>query len=60
MTTLFAKKTENRNKVEKASKVNTPEVRSAIVRIAHKLSANNSKGQVVKIGDKYYRIKELG
>ncbi|QFZ54273.1 hypothetical protein FEZ18_05460 [Oceanihabitans sp. IOP_32] len=60
MATLSAKKIEGKDKEEKASKVNTPEVRSAIVRIAHKLSANSSKGQVVKIGNKYYRIKELG
>lgn len=43
-----------------AKKVYSPEIGSAIVRIAHKISSNNSKGQVVKIENKYYRIKELG
>jgi hypothetical protein len=59
MATIFAKKTYNDSN-SKTSKVNTPEVGSAIVRIAHKLSSNNSKGQLVKIEDRYYRIKELG
>ncbi|WGH74440.1 hypothetical protein P8625_10010 [Tenacibaculum tangerinum] len=58
--TFFNKKTENSDKHKKTLRVDSPEVGSAIVRIAHKLSASNSKGQVVKIGDKYFRMKELG
>ncbi len=42
------------------SSIKSPELRSALVRVAHKLSSNNSNTQVVKIGDKYFRIKELG
>ena len=44
----------------KLSSTKSPELRSALVRVAHKLSSNNSSSQVVKIGEKYYRIKELG
>ncbi|AGA76719.1 hypothetical protein [Echinicola vietnamensis] len=47
-------------KKKKSKKTNSPELGSAIVKIAHKLSSKRSGSQVVKIGDKYYRIKELG
>lgn len=46
------------NGTKHSSKTNTPEIGSALVRIAHKLSSSNSEGQVVKLGDKYYRIIE--
>ncbi len=42
------------------TKTSSPEVSSALVRIAHKISSNTSQAQLVKIGEKYYRIKELG
>ncbi|MBD8084090.1 hypothetical protein [Chryseobacterium caseinilyticum] len=38
----------------------TPETESAFVRVAHKISSSNSKSQVVKIGNKFFRVKELG
>ncbi len=38
----------------------TPEVRSALVRVAHSISSRNSTTQLVKIGDRYFRVKELG
>jgi CRISPR/Cas system-associated endonuclease Cas1 len=60
MTTFFARKQQNNERTENLTKVSSPEVSSAMVRIAHKLSSNSTKGQVVKIADKYYRIKELG
>ena len=37
-----------------------PEIGSSIVRIAHKISSTSSETQLVKIGDKYYRVRELG
>lgn len=40
--------------------VNSPEVGSALVKIAHKLSSKSTNKQVIKLGDKYYRVKELG
>lgn len=58
------KKSSEDKKSSKSSNPNSttksPELRSALVRVAHKLSSDNSKTQVVKIGDKYFRIKELG
>lgn len=57
MATFFTKK---QSHTKKTTKPKSPEMGSAMVRVSHKISANNSKGQVVKIGDKYYRIKELG
>jgi len=37
-----------------------PEIRRAIVRIAHKIKSSKSQGQLVKINDHFFRIKELG
>lgn len=48
------------NKSKGILKKKTPEVGSAVVRISHKLTSRSSVGQVVKIGDKYFRMKELG
>lgn len=33
---------------------------SELVRISHKISSTTSEPQLIKIGDKYYRVKELG
>lgn len=49
--------------VEKPNKkevYRNPEIGSGLVRIAHKISSVTSKTQVVKIGEKYYRVRELG
>lgn len=40
--------------------MNSAELGSALVRISHKINSRTSKGQLVKVGDKYYRIRELG
>ncbi len=45
---------------KKDRSVFTPETESAFVRVAHKISSSNSKSQIVKIGDKFFRVKELG
>ncbi|WP_294250495.1 hypothetical protein [uncultured Chryseobacterium sp.] len=45
---------------KKERPVFTPETESAFVRVAHKISSSNSKSQIVKIGDKFFRVKELG
>lgn len=42
-----------------ASKL-TPEQSSVLIRLAHKIDAFSSKSQVLKIGEKYFRVKELG
>jgi len=54
------RKTQKMKGTKHTSMINTPEMGSALVRIAHKLSSSKSEGQIVKLGDKYYRIKELG
>jgi len=50
----------NNHTSRKKSSTKTPEVRSALVRMAHSISSRNSATQVVKIGEKYFRVKELG
>ena len=60
MAIISSRKTAKDNKCKTSTKTRTPELGSALVRIAHKLSSSTSKVQVVKLGDKYYRIKELG
>ena len=37
-----------------------PEIGSGLVRIAHKISSVSSQIQLVKIGEKYFRVRELG
>jgi len=37
-----------------------PEIGSGLVRIAHKISSISSEPQVVRIGDRYFRVRELG
>jgi hypothetical protein len=49
-----------KEKTSSHARMNSPEVGSALVRIAHKLSSKSSEGQVVKLGEKYFRVKELG
>ena len=44
----------------KDNDLNTPEFKSWLVRISHKIKSNTSKPQILKFGDKYFRIKELG
>lgn len=60
MATLTAEKNNMDKKNKNTTKVNTPEIGSALVRIAHKISSVNSQSQVVKIGDRYFRVRELG
>jgi len=37
-----------------------PEIGSGLVRIAHKISSVSSETQLVKIGERYFRVRELG
>jgi hypothetical protein len=46
-------------KADKATTHN-PEIGSGLVRIAHKISATSGESQLVKIGEKYFRVRELG
>jgi hypothetical protein len=38
----------------------SPEMGGGLVQISHKISSTSSKPQIIKIGDKYFRVKELG
>ncbi|PWK01303.1 hypothetical protein BC749_102879 [Flavobacterium araucananum] len=53
---------EDQSKEKSTNKVShrTPEIGSGLVRIAHKISSVSSQPQVVKIGEKYFRVRELG
>lgn len=47
-------------KTSKKEGYRSPEIGSGLVRISHKISSVSSKTQLVKIGEKYFRVKELG
>lgn len=40
--------------------VKTTEVRSALVRLINRIDTTDGKSKVVKIGEKYFRVRELG
>jgi hypothetical protein len=48
-----------RNKKEE-SNPKTAEVRSALVHIVSNLDTTDGKSRVVKVGEKYFRVRELG
>ena len=48
------------HKSGKASVTSNPEIGSGLVRIAHKISAVSGESQLVKIGGRYFRVRELG
>jgi hypothetical protein len=47
-------------KKDTTSHVKTTEVRSALVRIVNRIDTTDGKSKVVKIGEKYFRVRELG
>jgi hypothetical protein len=47
-------------KMHKKEVYRKPEIGSGLVRIAHKISSVSSQSQLVKIGEKYFRVRELG
>lgn len=38
----------------------TMEIRSALVRVINRIDTTDGKVRVVKIGDKFFRVRELG
>lgn len=40
--------------------IRKPEEGSELVRISHKISSTTSEPQLIKLGAKYYRVRELG
>lgn len=47
-------------KSSKSNSHRSPELSSGLVRIAHKISSTSGEAQLVKIGDRYFRVRELG
>ncbi|SHI40972.1 hypothetical protein [Flavobacterium terrae] len=48
------------SKTDKALSHRSPEIGSGLVRIAHKISSATGESQLIKIGEKYFRVRELG
>ncbi len=47
-------------KQAKRTLTRTPEIGSGLVRVSHKISSDRSSNQLVKIGEKYFKVRELG
>jgi hypothetical protein len=58
--TIMSKVKEITVKPTKKEVYRNPEIGSGLVRIAHKISSVSSQTQLVKIGEKYFRVRELG
>ena len=48
------------NNNKKTQNLRTQEFSAELVKISHKISSTTSKPQLIKIGEKYFRVKELG
>lgn len=48
------------NKKSSVGKYRSADVSSGLVRVSHLIKSNTTKNQVVKIGDKYFKVRELG
>ena len=47
-------------KATKKEVYRNPEIGSGLVRIAHKIVSTSSQTQLVKIGERYFKVRELG
>lgn len=56
----FFTRKQTTEKKTKVSNINSPEIGSGLVRVAHKIRSANSESQVIKIGTRYFRVRELG
>lgn len=45
---------------KKTETLRTPEFSREFVILSHKISSTTSKPQLIKVGEKYFRVKELG
>jgi hypothetical protein len=57
---MFGNMIKSLKKPTATPKYRTAKMSSGLVRVAHKISSNINEPQIVKIGDKYFRVKELG
>lgn len=49
-----------KKEIKTISKHRSSEISSGLVKVSHLIKSNSSKRQVVKIGDKYFKVRELG
>ena len=56
----MAKVREPKDKPHKHVVYRSAEISSGLVRIAHKISSTSGQTQLIKIGEKYFRVRELG
>lgn len=49
-----------KTKKETPKKHRNPELSSGLVKVAHLIKSNTSETQIVKINNKYYKVRELG
>lgn len=45
---------------KKVQKHRSAEISSGLVRVSHLIKSNSNETQVVKIGDRYFKVRELG
>lgn len=57
---IMNKAKEITTKAAKKEVYRDPEIGSGLVRIAHKIVSTSSQTQLVKIGERYFRVRELG
>lgn len=49
-----------KEKAPKHAAYRSAAISSGLVRIAHKISSTSGQTQMIKIGEKYFRVRELG
>ena len=49
-----------RKKKNDDSFMNSPEFKSGFVALSHKIKSNTNEYQIIKIKDRYFRVRELG
>lgn len=57
---VMEKLKELKEKAPKQVVYRSAEISSGLVRIAHKISSTSGQTQMIKIGEKYFRVRELG
>jgi hypothetical protein len=57
---VMAREKELKEKTPKQVTHRSAEISSGLVRIAHKISSTSGQAQMIKIGEKYFRVRELG
>lgn len=56
----MSKAKQPKEKTSKPEVHRSAEISSGLVRIAHKISSTSGQTQLIKIGEKYFRVRELG